>query len=266
MTEPVPGHHGGIGSRGRGRLGQAGGRVGGHRRAGEDHVVAPAGPQSQVVPGGLDGDAGRVGPHHEAADPGLGSSVLAQTTIQRRPTAPVEKIFRPVSDQPPGTRRAVVAGRPPRAGVPSSGSTRSALIRTGRALDSATASSYSVGGPRLLPGLRGVLHQGHRADQRDRRVAAAQRVHDGDGLGQSRARDRRGVRRWSRSAARQRARPRSRRRGRPRSGRWLRRPRPAPPSPRAGSPGQAPGRSCRPHRGTGPGGGLMGTRPKPAAS
>ena len=77
---------------------------------------------------------------------GSGSSVLAQTTIQRRPTAPVEKIFRPVSDQPPGTRRAVVAGRPPRAGVPSSGSTRSALIRTGRALDSATASSYSSAG------------------------------------------------------------------------------------------------------------------------
>ena len=77
---------------------------------------------------------------------GTGSSVLAQTAIQRKPTAPVEKIFRPVSDQPPGPRRAVVAGSPPRAGVPSSGSTRSALIRTGRVADSAITSAYSSAG------------------------------------------------------------------------------------------------------------------------
>ena len=36
--------------------------------------------------------------------------------------------MRPVTDQPSAVRRATVAGRPPRAGVPSSGSTRKALI------------------------------------------------------------------------------------------------------------------------------------------
>ncbi len=69
------------------------------------------------------------------------SSVRAQTTIQRSPTAPVEKIFRPFSHQVPECQRAMVAGSPPRAGVPSSGSTRSALISTGRPADSCRTSS-----------------------------------------------------------------------------------------------------------------------------
>ena len=69
------------------------------------------------------------------------SSVRAQTTIQRSPTAPVEKIFRPLSHQVPECQRATVAGSPPRAGVPSSGSTRSALISTGRSADSCRTSS-----------------------------------------------------------------------------------------------------------------------------
>ena len=118
---------------------------------------------------------------------GVGSSVLAQTTIQRRPTAPVEKIFRPVSDQPPGTRRAVVAGSPPRAGVPSSGSTRSALIRTGRDPDSATTSAYSAAGHVSCRACAACCSRVIARDQGDRRVAAAQRVQDGDGLGQARA-------------------------------------------------------------------------------
>ena len=82
--------------------------------------------QPQVIPGGLDPDPRRVRADQEAADRGAGSSVVAQTAIQRRPTAAVEKIFRPVSDQPDAPRRAVVAGSPPRASVSSSGSTRSA--------------------------------------------------------------------------------------------------------------------------------------------
>lgn len=56
------------------------------------------------------------------------SSVRTKTSPQASAGAPVEKILRPVTDQPPSAvRRATVAGRPPRAGVPSSGSTRSAL-------------------------------------------------------------------------------------------------------------------------------------------
>ena len=54
----------------------------------------------------------------------------------------MEKIFRPVirhSLSPPLVLLATVFGRPPRAGVPSSGSTLSALISTGSVTDSARA-------------------------------------------------------------------------------------------------------------------------------
>ena len=70
---------------------------------------------------------------------GSASSVRAQTAMYRSPTAPVEKIFRPVTCHPRAVLAAIVFGRPPRAGVPSSGSTRSALISTGSAADSASA-------------------------------------------------------------------------------------------------------------------------------
>ena len=118
---------------------------------------------------------------------GVGSSVLAQTTIQRKPTAPVEKIFRPVRDQPPGTRRAVVAGSPPRAGVPSSGSTRSALIRTGRDTDSATTSAYSAAGHvscRACAACCSSVIAVIRATDGSPRPSACRMA---DGLGQSRA-------------------------------------------------------------------------------
>lgn len=72
---------------------------------------------------------------------GGSSSVRANTIIQRSPSAPVEKIFRPDSSHPSPVRRAVVAGSPPRDGLPSSGSTRNALISTGLALDSSTTLS-----------------------------------------------------------------------------------------------------------------------------
>ena len=68
------------------------------------------------------------------------SSVRAQTTIQRSPAAPVAKIFRPLSSHVPECQLATVAGSPPRAGVPRSGSTRSALISTGRPADSSRSS------------------------------------------------------------------------------------------------------------------------------
>ncbi len=57
------------------------------------------------------------------------SSVRTKTTPWARPGAPVEVIFRPVMRQPSPSRRASVPGRPPRAGVPRSGSTRRALMR-----------------------------------------------------------------------------------------------------------------------------------------
>jgi hypothetical protein len=65
--------------------------------------------------------------------------VRAQTAMNRSPSAPVEKIFLPVTRHPSPVLAATVLGRPPRAGVPSSGSTRSALISTGSVTDSASA-------------------------------------------------------------------------------------------------------------------------------
>lgn len=49
---------------------------------------------------------------------GSGSSVVAHTRNQSRPSAPVTKRLVPLSDQPSGVRRASVEGSPPRAGSP----------------------------------------------------------------------------------------------------------------------------------------------------
>ena len=59
---------------------------------------------------------------------GGSSSVRAQTCNQASPGAPVQVILWPDMRQPPAVRRATVAGRPPRVGVPSAGSTRREFI------------------------------------------------------------------------------------------------------------------------------------------
>ena len=56
------------------------------------------------------------------------SPSAAETTPQRRTGEPVENVLRPLMRQPPSVRVAVVAGRPPRLGLPSSGSLARLLI------------------------------------------------------------------------------------------------------------------------------------------
>ena len=80
---------------------------------------------------------------------GTASSLRAQTDSQVRRGTPVEYTLRPLMRQPSGVRRAVVAGRPPRAGVPSSGSTRSALIRAPSATASLATRSSKWRGQRV---------------------------------------------------------------------------------------------------------------------
>ena len=143
-----------------------------------------------MVPGALDRDAGRVVPDQEAARPRLG---VVGAGPDRHPAQPVgaggEDL--PAADRPAPPApvlRATVLGRPPRAGVPSSGSTRSALISTGACDRLGQGRPVDVVRPGRRGRLGGVREQRHRGDQGHRRVTAAERAEDARGVGQPAAR------------------------------------------------------------------------------
>lgn len=80
---------------------------------------------------------------------GSGSSVRAHTASQRNAGMPVLYSLWPDSRQPSPSRRATVSGRPPRAGEPSAGSTRNALISAPSATALSNTARRSGSGQRL---------------------------------------------------------------------------------------------------------------------